>query len=210
MFKMRLFLTVAAVFFAAPIVVAGRISSQTCESYTLKCSTSKTAWAGKTTEVKAALYNKAKGTTEDVDIGLYWNTNDFSYGKSKFTLKGYTPQTRAGKLSYEGVTMKESAKIQAVLHIDKCAATTATVAAWAVIGDCSFEVDCRVIDVKYKKHHTCNPTSAPTPSPTPNATAPSPSRGTFSTCPSFPLKGTGCYLQAPGYTVSRVWDRGEG
>ena len=132
------------------MVIAKQTTSYTCKSYTLKCSTSKTAWAGKTTQVKAALYNKAKGTTEDVEIGLSWNTDDFSYGKSKFTLKGYTAQTDDGELYYEGVTMKKSAKIQAVLDVDKCAATTtATVVAWADnIGDCSLlQVDCPVVSL---------------------------------------------------------------
>ena len=209
---MRFFLPVAVALFAAPMIVAGPTTSDTCESYTLKCSTSKTAWAGEKTQVKAALYNKAKGSTEDVSMGLSFNTDDLSYRKSKFSVKGYTAQTDAGELYYEGVTMKKAAKVEAVLDVDKCAATTTTVAAWADIGDCNLKVDCPVvsliissevavesvwsflasqmfyiasltllcddssniaqIDVKYKKHHTCNPTAAPTPAPTPSPSSP--------------------------------------
>lgn len=146
--KMRLFLNVAAVLLATPLVVlaAKQTASSTCETYTLKCSTSKTAWAGKTTSVEATLYNKAKGSTEDVEIGLYWNTDDFSYDKSKFSPKGYTAQTDDdSEVYYEGVAMKKSVKIQTALNVDKCAATTATVGAWASIGDCDLDIDCPVV-----------------------------------------------------------------
>lgn len=145
---MRFALSIAAILFAAPMVVAGRTSSDTCESYTLKCSTSKTAWAGKKTQVKAALYNKKKGTTDDVDVGLHWNPADFSYVKSKFTVKGYKAQTDGDtELYYEGVAMKKYAKIQALLDVDECAGSTTTVFAWADIGDCSLKVDCPVVSL---------------------------------------------------------------
>lgn len=55
---MRVFPTVfAALLAAVSVVIAGRTTSATCESYTLKCSTSKTAWAGKTTKVSTVLYH---------------------------------------------------------------------------------------------------------------------------------------------------------
>lgn len=146
------------------MVVAGRTTSDTCDSYTLKCSTSKTAWGGKTTQVTVALYNKAKGTTEDVDVGMYWNSATFFPGKSKISLKGYEALSNYLGLYYEGVTMKKSAKIQAVLDVE-CAATTDTVFSWADTGDCFLEVDCPVIEVKLKENHSCSPRPPPNPIP---------------------------------------------
>ena len=145
---MRLFSTIAAVLFVGHLVVAERTSSDTCGSYTLKCSTFKAAWAGKATEVKAVLHNKSGGTTEDVEIRLSWTPSDFSYAKSKFTLKGYTAQTNEdGELYYEGVKMKKSAQIHAVLDVDKCAATTAIVVASADTGNCNLEVECPAVSL---------------------------------------------------------------
>ena len=56
---MRVFpIVFAALMATVLVVVAGRSTSATCESYTLKCFTSKTAWAGKTTKASTVSYHR--------------------------------------------------------------------------------------------------------------------------------------------------------